>query len=231
MPVPAVILAGQKLIFHYFTVNLATNSDCSCLSDTVLHNESEYVAAMQRGDKDAFTILYRHYSPRLYTGILRIVKDPLSAEEIIQELFTRVWMKRELPGLQENFTGYIYRIGQRLVFDFFRNLKKDRELLARFRKLAEEQYDPVEGELLRKESSKLLHRAIEQLSPQQQRVYQLVKVEGYTYKRTAEIMGISPLTVKEYLVTTKKALQHYMLNHMDHPLLIAGLLAGSISCL
>lgn len=184
---------------------------------------------MQRGDKEAFTALYRHYSPRLYAGVLRIVKDADIAEEIIQELFTRVWQKREMQGLQENFTGYIYRIGQRLVFDFFRKMKSDRLLQQRFRSLAESAYDPVEKAVIDKESSRLLQRALEQLSPQQQRVYQLVKVEGCTYKQTAEILGISPLTVKEYLVATKKSIQHFMLSHMDNSLLLAVWMAGGVA--
>ena len=186
-----------------------------------------WVEALQRGDKEAFTVLYRHYSPRLYAGILRVVKDPLSAEEITQELFTRVWLKRELPGLQENFAGYIYRIGQRLVIDFFRTLKTDKKRLQKFKKLAEEHYNPVEELLLEKECSLLLNKAIDQLSPQQKRVYKLVKQEGYTYKKASEIMGISPLTVKEYLVTGKKNLQQYMLNNMDATLLVIWLLSQS----
>ena len=186
-----------------------------------------WVEALQKGDTEAFTVLYRHYSSQLYSGILRIVKDPVSAEEITQELFTRVWLKREVPGMQENFAGYIYRIGQRLVFDFFRKLKSDKKLQQKFTKLASEQYNPVEELLLQKECSQLLNKAIDQLSPQQRRVYKLVKQEGYTYKKASEIMGISPLTVKEYLVTGKKNLQQYMLNNMDATLLAVWLLSQS----
>ena len=103
----------------------------------------------------------------MYAAVLRIVKDKLSAEEIIQELFTRIWQKRELPGLQENFSGYIYRITQNLVYDFFRKVKNDHRLQERFRRLAEAQYDPVEAALIHKESAELLNRAIAQLPPQQ----------------------------------------------------------------
>ncbi len=194
------------------------------MSKNSLHNETVLVAALQQGDKEAFTVLYRHYSPQLYSGILRIVKDPLTAEEITQELFTKVWVKREMPGLQDNFAGYIYRIGQRLIFDFFRKLKSDQQLLQKFKKLAAENYNPVEEQLLEKECSLLLNKAISQLSPQQKKVYKLVKEEGYTYKKASEVMGISPLTVKEYLVTGKKNLQQYMLNNMDTTMILSWLL-------
>ncbi len=170
---------------------------------------------MQAGSEEAFTTLYRHYSPQLYLNILKLVRDPLLAEEMVQELFTRIWLKRENKGLKENFTGYMYRIGQRLVLDFFRKLKRDRRLQERWRSLAEAHYEPVEEMMQHRHSSAILQRAIEQLSPQQKKVYDLVKVEGCTYKKAAEIMGISPLTVKEYVTATNKSIRSYVLSHID----------------
>jgi RNA polymerase sigma-70 factor (ECF subfamily) len=144
-----------------------------------------------------------------------MIHDPLVAEEIVQELFTRIWQKKEAGGLQENFAGYIYRAAQHLVHDFFRRLKRDRLLLARFRSLVEENYEHVEEALYNQQSSAILTKAIEQLSPQQKKVYQLVKLEGYSYKKASEELHISPLTVKEYLVASNKAIRNYLVSHMD----------------
>lgn len=180
-----------------------------------LHNESMLVKAMQTGDEEAFTTLYKYYSPQLYMNILRLVHDPLSAEEIVQELFTRIWQKRGSNGIKENYTGYMYRIAQNLVHDFFRKIKHDRELRERFNVIIEKEYEYIEEAFEMKEASAILEKAIDQLSPQQKKVYKLVRVEGYTYRKAAEIMGISPLTVKEYLVTTKKSIQNYLLNNLD----------------
>ena len=185
------------------------------MSTENLHNESLLVQEMQSGNEEAFTALYRHYSPRLYLNILKMVRDPLLAEEMVQELFTRVWLKRTNKGLKENFSGYIYRTGQNLVHDFFRRLKRDHLLRERFRSFAETQDEQIEEVLHRRQSSVILNKAIEQLSPQQKKVYELVRVEGCTYKRAAEIMGISPLTVKEYLTDTNKSIRRYVLNNID----------------
>jgi RNA polymerase sigma factor (sigma-70 family) len=180
-----------------------------------LHNEALLVQEMQAGSESAFTTLYKYYSPRLYINILSIVHDPLLAEEIVQDLFTRIWQKRESKGIKENFAGYMFRIGQNLVHDFFRKVQRDRKLMQKFRLLVEEQYEEIDETFSHQQSSAILGKAIEQLSPQQKRVYQLVKIEGHTYKRAAEIMGISIHTVKEYLVTTKKSIHNYILHHMD----------------
>lgn len=162
---------------------------------------------MQSGSQEAFTALYRYYSPRLYLNVLGMIRDPELAEELVQELFTRIWQRRQCKGITEDFTGYMYRVALNLVYDFFRRLKRDRRLRQRFAFLAGEGYEHIEQQLDQQQLSTILHQAIEQLPKQQKRAYQLVKLEGQTYKKAAEAMGISPLTVKEYLTAANKSIR------------------------
>ncbi len=170
---------------------------------------------MQEGDEQAFTVLYGHYGPRLYVNIYRMIKDQVQTEEIVQELFTRIWQQRQHKAIAENFQGYMYRIGQNLVYDFYRSLKRDARLLEKFRTVAQQHYEHIEEALQDKQHHTFLQQAMKQLSPQQRRVYELVKVNGHTYKQAAEILGISPLTVKEYLVATNKSIRNYILSNTD----------------
>lgn len=162
-----------------------------------------------------------------------MVHDPVLAEEMVQELFTRVWQKRSAKGMSEDFAGYIYRIAQNLVIDFFRKMKKDRQLMERFSLLASKA-DPdlsAEERLQRQQSLGIIHHAIEHLPPQQRKVYRLVREEGYTYKKAAENLGISPFTVKEYLANAQQSIRNYLLNHTDAPrelLLLALLWIGTL---
>ncbi len=174
---------------------------------TPLYNEPSLVQAMQSGSQEAFTTLYRHYSPLLYLNINKMIRDSELSEELVQELFTRIWQHRENRGITEDFTGYMYRIALNLVHDFFRRLKRDRKLRQRYITLVSEYYEHVEQQLHSQELSGILHQVIKQLPRQQQRAWQLVKVEGNTYKKAAEQMGISPLTVKEYLVAANKSIR------------------------
>jgi RNA polymerase sigma-70 factor (family 1) len=162
---------------------------------------------MKSGSEEAFTTLYNHYSPRLYLNILGMVRDPALAEELVQELFTRIWQRRSSKGISEDFTGYMYRVALNLVHDFFRRLKRDRRLRQRFTFLASEFYEHIEQQVEVQQLSSILQQAIEQLPKQQKRAYQLVKLQGQTYKKAAEAMGISPLTVKEYLSAANKSIR------------------------
>lgn len=190
------------------------------MSIAPLHNESWLVKQMQAGSEDAFTILYRHYSPQLYINILRMIRDQEMAQEMVQELFTRIWQKKGSEAIAENFAGYLYRTGQNLVVDFFRKLQRDRLLLERFRSLAGENYEHIEEAIDQRQLSSLLKNAIDQLPTQQKKVYELVKLEGFTYKKAAEIMSISAFTVKEYLVLANKSIRNYIVGHTDTSLAI-----------
>ena len=174
---------------------------------------------MQAGSQEAFTTLYRHYSPLLYINIRRMLHDPVATEELVQELFTRIWQKRECKGIGENFTAYMYRIAQHLVFDFFRRMKKDHALQEKFRAFAEAADISISAEdkLQQQQAAVIIHSAIEHLPPQQKKVYKLVREEGYTYKKAAEDLGISPFTVKEYLSLANKSIRNYIIRHTDSP--------------
>lgn len=183
-----------------------------------LQNETLLIREMQAGSHEAFTILYRHYSPLLYINIQSMLHDPAATEELVQELFTRIWQKRAYKGISDNFTGYMYRIAQHLVHDFFRKLKKDHMMMEKFKALTTEtEAAKAEGLLQQQQSYGLIEKAIDHLPPQQKKAYKLVKQEGCTYKKAAEDMGISPFTVKEYLNLANKSIRNYLLTKVDSP--------------
>jgi RNA polymerase sigma factor (sigma-70 family) len=148
-----------------------------------------------------------------------MLRDPIATEELVQELFTRIWQKRESKGITENFSGYMYRIALNLVHDFFRRLKKDLVLQERFRAYLGETSDVPNAEdlLQRQQSLGLINNAIDHLPPQQKKAYKLVRQEGYSYKKAAEDMGISPITVKEYLSLANKSIRSYLFNKVGSP--------------
>lgn len=175
----------------------------------------DLVEQLRTGDTRAFEKIYHHYGPRLYLNILKMVKDELTAEELVQELFTKIWQKRADLHIETDFLSYLYRTAQNLVHDFFRKLQRDRKMLDHFKSIATENYENVEAALYYKESEQLLNAALALLSPQQRTVYQFCKIKGYTYKQAAEKMGISVHTVKEYLVKANHTVKIYLLSNLD----------------
>ncbi|WP_316788990.1 RNA polymerase sigma factor [Pedobacter frigoris] len=170
---------------------------------------------LRDSDEAAFTELYKTYSLQMYANTLKMVKDEQVAEELVQELFTKIWQKRETIEVEVDFKSYLHKIGQNLVYDFFRKLQRDERMYERFKAVATEHYSHIEESLHLKQSEAVLEIALSKLSVQQRKVYQLCKIDGFTYKQTAERMGISPHTVKEYLTKANQIVKQYLLDNLD----------------
>lgn len=183
--------------------------------ETVVPQEGELLLLLAKGDEAAFTTLYRHYSGPLYINFLRMVKDEAIAEEIIQDLFSRIWLKRETINIEKNFSAYLYRTGYNLVMDFYRKVKRDQVLYDKFRQIATENYSHIEEILHLKDSQALISKALDTLPPQQRKVFELCRIEGHTYKEVAELLGISHHTVKEYFVKANQAIRKYITGNVD----------------
>lgn len=187
--------------------------------------EAELLLKLANGDQEAFTLLYHKYSAQLYLNVLKLVKDEQVTEELIQDLFARVWQKKAELQIASSFSAYLFRMAQNMVHDFYRKLQRDQNLYNQFKQIATEHYSHIEEALHYKEHESLLHKAMDKLSPQQQNVYRMCKIEGLSYKATAEKLGISPHTVKEYLGKANQLIKEALLNNMEGTLGILLLLA------
>ena len=179
------------------------------------NSDAELVALLKTGNVTAFTMLYNKYSTKMYVNMFKMVKDEQVVEEMVQVLFSKIWQQRETITYDSDFSAYLYRAGSNLVCDFYRKLKSDRRMRARFRSAITEQYSHIEESIYFKESKQLLEQALAGLSPQQRHVYQLCKLEGCSYKETAARLGISPYTVKEYLSKAKQLVKTFMARNME----------------
>src|ERR1700759_730047 len=91
---------------------------------------------LRKGDEQAFTELYHPYSGQLYVNLLKMVKDETLAEELVQDIFTRIWQKRQTLQLEQSFAAYLYRMGRNALHDLYRKLQRDRRLYQQFKTMA-----------------------------------------------------------------------------------------------
>jgi RNA polymerase sigma-70 factor (family 1) len=185
------------------------------MSSFLDQTDAEMTTLLKSGSVLAFTRLYHKYSLKIYANVFKMVKDEQVAEEIVQVLFARIWQQRESITYDRDFGAYLYRAGANLVCDFYRKMERDRKMSAYFKLKITEQYSHIEESIYYRESHTLLEQALAGLTPQQRQVYQLCKLDGCSYKETAEKLGISPHTVKEYLCKAKNLVRLYMTKNME----------------
>ena len=177
------------------------------------YDEHELLSRLKAGDKLAFARLYELYSRPLYLNLLKLLKTEQLAEEILQGIFFTVWEKRETITINHSIKGYLFRIAENKVHDFFRKLKRDRKLYDHLLEMSCGEYEDVEIKILHSEETALLNKAIENLSPQRKEVFYLCKMEGKSYLEVSRRLGISASTINDHIVKANRAVRDYILAH------------------
>jgi RNA polymerase sigma-70 factor (ECF subfamily) len=169
------------------TVTTAMFDDTELLRQLALGNELAFVQIIDRHEQKVFSVAYKFLKSREY------------AKEIVQEVFLRVWNKRDAFSEAKNLEALIYTTTKNLTLNFLEKIANERMAQYKFTQLRDNVSRATEYTLQDHEYEALLQRSLEQLPPQQLLVYQLAKVEGLSYEETAERLNITTNTVKYHI--------------------------------
>lgn len=175
----------------------------------------ELLHRLKEGDQEAFALLYNKHAKPIYWKIKRMVKISEEVEELFQELFVRVWERREQIDPYQPFSAYLYRIAENMVYDFYRKASRTEKLKDTLRSTSEDAYDQIEQALFKKETSDILSQAIATMPPVRRQAFILCKMEEKSYEEVAAIMGISTNTVRNHIVKGTQTLKDYFRDHQN----------------
>ncbi len=172
------------------------------------HPDRHLIEGLQKGDGKAFDELYKFYKIPALKFCISILKDEFEAENIIHEVFIKIWTRRESINPELNFSSYLFTSLKNRIFDYLKEVKKNEQLKEKFweRIVEIQEVDKEEKELLYQR----LHAAIETLPPKRKKIIQLNIEEGKSYHEIAEQLKISKNTVKNQLVKAKQLLRKQM---------------------
>ena len=175
--------------------------------------ELQYLDGLKNGQREAFDFIYKKYSKPLLSKLHRMVKSPEIVDELLQDIFLKVWTNRAAIDPEKSFKGWIFTIAQTTVFTYYRKLALDKKMQQHVLEVFVEFYEQTEEYIFNKERVQLLNSAVEQLPAQRKEIFRLCKIEGKSYQEAAEILSISPSTVSNQLVSATKAVKQYVFFH------------------
>jgi RNA polymerase sigma-70 factor (ECF subfamily) len=133
-----------------------------------------------------------------------------TAEEIMQEVFLRLWQNRENVEA-DNLGGWLYRVASNLAYSYLKREALNGRLLSSLKKKRQgNQFSEIDEQMDYKECNELIYKALNQLPDQQRKVYQLSLQEGMSRKEVAEVLNISPNTVRNHLTRALQFLRHFL---------------------
>lgn len=172
--------------------------------------EKDLLRQTAAGDAQAFTLLFDQYWDPVYSATLLLSKSPELAEDIAQEVFTRIWERRSELKSIDRLEGYLFIMARNMIYGRLR-----RELVEeKYRQFLKDYFrnaSPVNefpAEL--KDLGQALEKAIGALPERQQQAFRLSRFEGLSHEAIAREMGISKTTVKNYIVSSIATLRQVL---------------------
>lgn len=164
----------------------------------------DVVRRCQDGDTKAMEIVYRGYKSSLFNLARRFSRDSSSAEDLLQEIFIKVFTKIRKLRSPEDFKSWMYRIAINTCISFTRKKGVSKEV---FLDHMAQAYEHEDDSLLVR---KYLERAVYHLPPKQKSVFLLHDVQGFTHAEIAGIMKLSEGTIKSQLFKARMKLRKYL---------------------
>jgi len=173
-------------------------------------NEHQLLLKIAEGDESAFRDLFHSWRDKLYFFILRITHSPATAEDMLQDVFMKIWTNRAtLPSIQ-NFDAYIYQMSRNHAISGMRRMAQETLILSQLKKESAEE-DTVAHRELSREFQAILHK----LPTQQRLVYTLTHLQGLKHEEVAQQLKISSSTVKNHMTRALYTIRQQLLQHLE----------------
>jgi RNA polymerase sigma-70 factor (ECF subfamily) len=166
-----------------------------------------------------FKILFERFRKPVHDYARTITGSHEVAEEIVQEVFIRLWGKKGSYDEIENIDYYIFRIARNECMRYFKKAAVETHLFRDLQKRMTAENNNITEYINYKETEALLDKAIASLSPQRQKVYQLSRRQGLRIEEIAAEMKISYNTVRNHLVEAIRQIRQYFLKNLSVSLL------------
>ena len=173
-------------------------------------------ARIATGDESAFETLFHTHNRRLFPFVLSITKNEADTKEVIQDIFLKVWLKRETLPTVENPGAWLHTVAANAAYE---HLRKEARYALRLQNVAadtranETNLSDIHEQFDRREIRDLIREAVDKLPARRRRVFQMARLEGYSRKEIAETLGISENTVRNQLTEAAEFVHEYILKN------------------
>jgi RNA polymerase sigma-70 factor (ECF subfamily) len=176
--------------------------------DSELNSSDNMLVIRIRNDsKDAFKLLYNRYNKKLYYFSLRYLGDNEEAEELVQSVYINIWEHRKSLDETMSVKNYIYRSAVNYIYNYL----KKKAIRARFVETelqkGELQSNQTYDQIFFHDLESSISSIVETLPPQQQKIFQLSRLEGLSHEEIAKNLDLSVRTVENQIYRALKIIK------------------------
>lgn len=179
------------------------------------------LTAVAGGDQKAFGELFARHKDRTYTVAITYTDDAATAEEVVQDVFLRVWKNRHKLGEVDNFPAWLYTITRNRAVTALNKIIREAKKKDEFISYLPPGVNDAEQKIDDRHLQQLLESALERLTKQQRRVFELSRLKGYSREEVAQLLNLAPATVSVHLTIALRSVRAFLTSRVEFPLAFA----------
>jgi RNA polymerase sigma-70 factor (ECF subfamily) len=172
-----------------------------------LPNEKILFLRLSEGDENAFVQIFHHYSKRIFLFVLKKTKSETIAEEIVQEIFLKLWENKHQLNDIENYQSYIFTMAVNRVYNYFRKTANNKKVIESLWLQIAESKNTTDDFMLQKEYEIIIQEAVENLPPQRKAIYLMSRQQNLSHAQIALKLNIAPSTVNNQLTEALRSIR------------------------
>jgi RNA polymerase sigma-70 factor (ECF subfamily) len=163
--------------------------------EILLHTEKELVKKLKEGDSFAFEVLFYKYRNKVKGFAIKMVPAQVDPEEVVQETFVKLWLKKEAINPEKDFQSYLFSIAKHLILDHLKSAVNRRIYFVGEDLQQDLLIDENVESTLAENIEEKLQQLIREIPERRREIFRLSRFEGLSYKQIAERLNISENTV------------------------------------
>jgi RNA polymerase sigma-70 factor (family 1) len=172
----------------------------------------ELVERLQRGDVDAFDLIYEKYSGKLYSFGLKYLRSTVEAEELVQSVFLKLWENSKNLKKELSFKSYLFTIAYNEICRFFRKRHYGQKFIEDTLYENSQSSHEIESSIHFQHVLDRVQLIVDKLPKTQRAIFMKSRMEGKSTREIAREVGLSPGTVDNYVSESLKFIRARLRN-------------------
>lgn len=208
-------------IFNFAAYKKSLNENAQRSQPMSTESSENFASLLQTGDATAFQAIFHEFYVPVCKAIQRFIRDKGIVEDLAQDIFVRLWERREQINITTSLGAYLHRMAINEALTYLRRQKKFQinDIDGRDFEANEHNFDEV---MTGNELKVNISAAIDRLPPRCQAVFKLSRYEKMSYKEIGDQLDISVKTVENQMGKALKILRGLLQNHLQWLVLCAG---------
>lgn len=198
-----------------------------CQTVFVKYSNTDHINFMNDKNEAAFEKVFKTYFKSLHAFAYTFIKDEIIAEEIVQNVFFRIWEKKEQLQIDDSLKSYLYRSVHNESLNHIKHLKVKTSFQLEYSGNMEPLNQDASNQMIAAELETEIQKAINELPQQCRIIFQMSRFEQLKYQQIADQLNISIKTVENQMGKALKVMRLKLIEYLPFLLFLINLIRRS----